>query len=457
MNADVIVVGSGQAGVPLATRLARAGRSVLLVERAQLGGTCINYGCTPTKTMVASARAAHVARTAARLGVRVEDVHVDLAAVVERKEAVVARWRAGVAKRVDAEHPRLRLVRGTARFVGEREIDVGGERHRGEVVILNVGTRPRVPSIAGLDEVPWLDNHRVMELRELPRRLVVLGGGYIGCELGQMFRRFGAEVTILDHHRHLISSADPDVSAAIEGVFRDEGIDLRLGARVERVAAAGPGQLTVTCADGAAVHGSHLLVAVGRVPNTSDLGCDQGGIARDDNGFITVDDGYRTSARGTFAVGDVTGGPQFTHTSWDDHRRLFNQLLGRPTRARSDRFVPWTVFTDPQIAHVGLTETEARARGTPYELATMPFGDIARAIETDETAGVTKLIIDPADEHILGATIVGADAGELIHIFVPLVQARMSARPIVDAQFVHPTFAEGVQSLVMRLPRYALD
>jgi pyruvate/2-oxoglutarate dehydrogenase complex dihydrolipoamide dehydrogenase (E3) component len=457
MNVDVIVVGSGQAGVPLAVRLAQAGRSVMLIERASLGGTCVNYGCTPTKTMVASARAAHVARTSARLGVRVGDVRVDFGAVVARKDAVVERWRAGVQKRVDGARARLKLVRGAARFVGEREIEVGGERHRAETVILNVGARPRVPAIPGLGELPWLDNHRAMDLRELPRHLIVLGGGYIGCELGQMFRRFGADVTLVDHHQHILAGNDPDVSAAIEGAFRAEGIALQLGAAVDRVAGDGRGGIAVHAADGSELRGSHLLVAVGRVPNTDDLGCDAGGIKRDERGAIVVDDHYRTSAAGTFAVGDVTGGPQFTHTSWDDHRRLYDALLGRPSRPRSDRVVPWTVFTDPQVAHVGLSETEARRRGVAYEIATMPFGDIARAIETDETAGTMKLIIDARDERILGATIVGADAGELIHIFVPLVQARMSARPIVDAEFVHPTFAEGVQSLVMRLPRYALD
>ena len=457
MNVDVIIIGSGQAGIPLATRLAHAGRRVILVERALLGGTCINYGCTPTKTMVASARAAHVARTGARLGVHTSEPRVDLAAVVARKDAVVARWRQGIAARLDGAGERLRLVHGAARFVGAREIAVGGERHRADTVVINVGGRARAPAIAGLADVPWLDNHRLMELRELPRRLIVLGGGYIGCEFGQMFRRFGAGVTIVEHHPRLLSNQDPDVSAALEGVFRSEGLELVLGAAVERVASAGAGALIVHTGDGRAIEGSHLLVAVGRVPNTDDLGCDAAGVALDKRGFVTVDDHYRTSAPGTYALGDVTGGPQFTHTSWDDHRRLYDLLLGRPSRARSDRIVPSTVFTDPQIAQAGLTETEARARGVPVEVATMPFGDVARAIETDETAGIMKILIDPRDEHIVGVTLVGADAGELLHIFVPLMEARLTARSIASAEFVHPTFAEGVQSLVMRLPRYALD
>ena len=245
------------------------------------------------------------------------------------------------------------------------------------------------------------------------------------------------------------------MSASLESVFRGEGIDLRQDVEVQRVAPAGD-ELVLQC-DGQEVRGSHLLVAVGRRANTDDLGCATAGVALDRRGSVIVDDRYRTSTPGVYAVGDVIGGPQFTHSSWDDHRLLFDLLLGRGTRGRADRIVPYTVFTDPQVGHVGLHESEARARGMNVEVASLPFGQIARAIENDETAGVMKVLIDPLDERILGATLVGADAGELIHIFVPLIQAGSSARPIVDAEFVHPTFAEGVQTLVMSLPRYALD
>jgi pyruvate/2-oxoglutarate dehydrogenase complex dihydrolipoamide dehydrogenase (E3) component len=455
MTVDVLIIGSGQAGVPLAVRLANSGRRVALVERALLGGTCTNYGCTPTKTMIASARAAHVARTAARLGVHTGEVRVDFAAVVARKNAVVKDWREGVARRLAGARERLRVIEGPARFVGAREVEVAGQRYSADTVIINTGARPAMPPIPGLEAVPWLDNHRAMDLEELPRHLLVLGGGSIGCELGQMFRRFGSAVTIVDHSRRLLAIEDPDVTAALEGVFRAEGIELRQGVAVQRVARAGD-ELTLHF-DGQEVRGSHLLVAVGRRANTDDLGCDAAGIALDKRGYVIVDDRYRTSTPGVYAVGDVTGGPQFTHSSWDDHRLLFDLLLGRGTRGRPDRIVPYTVFTDPQVGHVGLHESEARARGMKVEVASMPFGQIARAIESDERAGVMKVLIDPADERLLGATLVGADAGELIHIFIPLIQAGSSARSIVDAEFVHPTFAEGVQTLVMSLPRYALD
>jgi pyruvate/2-oxoglutarate dehydrogenase complex dihydrolipoamide dehydrogenase (E3) component len=456
MDLDVIVIGSGQAGVPLATRLARGGKKVLLAERADLGGTCTNTGCTPTKTLVASARAAHVARTAARLGVQVEAVQVDFPAVIARKDAIVRTWQEGVARRIADAAPNLRLVRGHARLVGERTVEVAGERHRAAVVILNLGARPVEPPIRGLRDVPWLDNRRVMELHALPSHLVVVGGGYIGCEFAQLYRRFGAAVTIVEPGPHLLGQGDPETSDAIEGVFRQEGISLLLRARVEEVSGAA-GRISVRLAGGAAIDGSHLLVATGRRPNTDDLGSDAAGVELDGRGFVRVDDHYATTAKGIYAVGDCTGGPQFTHSAWDDHRLLFDVLAGRPGRGRKDRLIPHTAYTDPQCAGVGLTEREAKAKGVAYEVATMPFDQVARAIETGEKAGVLKILLDPATERILGASIVGAEAGELIHVFAALMQAGAKARAIVDMEAVHPSFAEGVQSVVMTLPRYALS
>lgn len=455
MPQDVIVVGSGQAGVPLAARLAASGKRVLLVERGAMGGTCVNTGCTPTKTLIASARAAHVARTAGRLGVRTGEVRVDLAAVVDRKEAIVRRWREGVEARLAAAGDRLEVLRGHARFVGDRTIEVGGRRERAETVVVNAGARPAVPTLPGLDGVPWLDNRRALELREAPGHLVVLGGGYIGCELGQAFRRFGSRVTIVDHNPRLLAREDEDVSAALEEAFRREGIELALGAELESVSG-GPGAVALRLRGGEEIRGTHLLVATGRRPNADDLGCEAAGIALDPKGFVVVDDRYRTSAPGVFAVGDVTGGPMFTHTSWDDHRLLFDLLTGRGTAGRASRTVPYAVFTDPQVAGVGLSERAARARGVEHEVARMPFGNVARAIEVDETAGTMKLLVDPRSERILGAFLVGAEAAELIHVFVALFRAGATARAVVDAEFVHPTFAEGLQSLAMRLPRYAL-
>jgi len=455
MDVDAIVIGSGQAGVPLAARLATSGRQTVLVERSRLGGTCINYGCTPTKTMVASARAAHVARTAGRLGVHSEPVRIDLPAIVARKDAMVRQWREGVEGRLAAAGERLRVLNGHGRFTGEREIEVAGTRYRGEIVVINTGVRPAAPDVEGLAALPWLDNRRIMELTELPGHLIVLGGGYIGCEFAQMFRRFGSAVTVVQRGPHLLDREDPEVSEALEGVFRSEGIELVLGGQVRRAAAKQRDLVIVL--DGRKIAGSHILAAVGRRPNTDDLGCERGNVALDAKGFVKVDDQYRTSAKGVYAVGDVTGGPQFTHTSWDDHRILFDLLMGRSARSRSGRVIPSVVFTDPQVASVGLNEREAKARGLRHEVARLPFSSIARAVETDETAGILKLIIDPDSERILGASVVGAEGGELIHAFAALMQAGATARAIVDVEIAHPTFAEGLQSVAMRLPRYALS
>jgi pyruvate/2-oxoglutarate dehydrogenase complex dihydrolipoamide dehydrogenase (E3) component len=455
MDVDVIVIGAGQAGDPLAKRFAASGKDVLLVERSLIGGTCINYGCTPSKTMIASARAAHVARTAGRLGVHAGEVQVDLAAVVDRKDAVVREYRTRLEGALAKIGPRLRVVHGHARFVSEREIEVAGARHRAETVILDVGARAVVPRLPGIEDVPWLDNVRAMDLRELPGHLLVLGGGYIGCELGQAFRRFGARVTVVDHNRHLLAREDEEVSTSLEAVFRADGIGLELGVEVEAVSGSRDG-VTLRLRGGRELRGTHLLVATGRRPNTDDLGCEAAGIRLDPKGFIIVDDRYRTSARGVYAVGDVAGGPQFTHSTWDDHRLLFDLLTGRGTRGRSDRIIPYTVFTDPQVARVGLSERAARAQGVAHEVARMDFAEIARARETDEQAGLLKVLVDPGNERILGATIMGAEAGELIHVFAVLMRAGITARPIVEGEFIHPTFSEGLQSLVLRLPRYAL-
>ena len=453
---DLIIIGSGQAGVPLATRMAAAGKRVLVVERGHAGGTCVNIGCTPTKTLVASARAAHVARTAGRLGVRVADVQVDFPAVMARKDGMVRRWREGVEKHLGGAGEQLELVRGHARFVAPHRIQVGDRYFEAEQVVINVGARPAVPAIAGLGDVPYLTSTSLLALKQLPPHLVIVGAGYIACEMGQMFRRFGAEVTLVAPSPRILAREESALSEALGGVFRAEGIRLQLGQAVVS-ASVSAGDVGLSLKDGTTVSGSHLLLATGRTPNTDDLGCDAAGLGLDAQGCLVVDELYQTSQSGVYAVGDCTPGPQFTHVAWDDHRVLFDVLMARPARPRTQRLVPYTVFTDPQVAGVGLTAEAARKQGFEVETASMPFGSVARAIETDETAGVIEIVLDAKTERILGAFIVGVDAGELIHVFSTLMASGASARTIVDAEFVHPTFAEGLQSAVMRLPRYALS
>lgn len=455
-NPDLIIIGSGQAGVPLATRMAAAGKRVLVVERGHAGGTCVNIGCTPTKTLIASARAAHVARTAGRLGVRVSEVQVDFPAVMARKEGMVQRWRQGVEKRLAGASERLEFVRGHARFVAPHRIQVSNQSFEAEQLVVNVGARPTLPAIASLATVPYLTSTSLLALAQLPAHLVIVGAGYIACEMGQMFRRFGAEVTLVAPSQRILPREGGALSEALAGVFRSEGIRLQLGQAVLS-ASSSTAEVTLHLEDGTTVNGSHLLVATGRSPNTHDLGCDAGGLQLDAQGYLVVDGRYQTSQPGVYAVGDCTPGPQFTHVAWDDHRVLFDVLTGRNARPREQRLVPYTVFTDPQVAGVGLTAEVARKQGFEVETASMPFGSVARAIETDETAGVIEVVLDAKTERVLGAFIVGVDAGELIHVFSTLMQSGATARALVDAEFVHPTFAEGLQSAVMRLPRYALS
>jgi pyruvate/2-oxoglutarate dehydrogenase complex dihydrolipoamide dehydrogenase (E3) component len=453
VQTDILIIGSGQAGVPLATRLVKDGKRVTLVERGQPGGTCVNTGCTPTKTLLASAHAAHGARTAARLGVHVRDVTVDFAEVIARKDRTVAQWRAGVKKRIEGAAPGLTFVKGHARFVAERTVEVNGERYQAAQVVIDVGGRPKAPSVKGLSDVPWLDNHRLMDLRTLPSHLVVLGGGYVGCEFAQMFLRFGSKVTLVHQGEPLLLNEDRDISDALETALQEEGMTRVGNAQVTSASKTETG-VQLQLADGRKVEGSHLLVATGRQPNTDDLGCEVAGISLDPHGAIRIDEHYRTSAPGVFAVGDCTPEPKFTHVAWDDFRLLLEILRGKPSRDRTQRLIPYTLFTEPQLASVGLKEHEAVAKGIPHEVARYPFSSVARAIENDLRPGLIKVLVDPNTEHLLGASIVGAEAGELLHVFFALMQAKASARNLVDMQCIHPTYAEGLQSTLMTLPRF---
>ena len=460
-ESDVLIVGSGQAAKPLATRLARAGRRVVLFEAVALGGTCINTGCTPTKTMIASARAAHVARTAARLGVHVRAVEVDLAQVVDRKDAVVgARTRAS-RPRLAAAGERLR-ARAPARAIRRQADGRGGRR-----AVPRAGrssstwARDRPPRRSqGLDTVPWLDNASLMALRRVPEHLVVVGGGYVGCEMGQMFRRFGARVTIVHSGEHLLSREDADIAAALEGVFRAEGIDAgaallghRGRARRRRRRRCG----SPTAARSAARTCSSRSVAA-RTPTRSAARPAACASMRAATSWPTST--TRRAPRACTPWATSLGGPQFTHTSWDDHRRLFDILMKPDVPRQAAERAPHSVLRvhrSRRWPRSGLNEKSARARGIAYQVATMPMADVARAFEVDEKAGLMKVLVDPSAERILGASIVGAEAGELIHVFISLMQAGASPRAIVDAEFIHPTFSEGLQTLVMKLPRYALS
>ena len=456
---DAIVLGTGQGGQPLAIALAKAGWRVAVIERDAVGGSCVNFGCTPTKTMVASARTAYLARRAADFGVSTGPVEVDLAAVRRRKERVVTSFRSGIERGLERTEG-VELVRGHGRFAGPKEVAVdlaaGGERRlRSEHLFVNTGTRAAVPPLAGLSSVPFLDNTTIMELEAVPAHLLVLGGGYVGLEFGQMFRRFGSEVTIVQRATQLLPREDRDVADAIREILHEDGIEVLLQAEAQRVEGGeGALRLEVTAPEGPRLlRGSHLLVAAGRTPNTDDLGLAAAGIEADRGGFIRVDARLATSVDGVYALGDVNGGPAFTHISYDDFRILRENLLHGGDATTEGRLVPYTVFIDPQLGRVGMTEAEAGRTGRSIAVASLPMTRVARAIEMDETRGFMKAIVDADTQQILGCAILGVEGGEVMSVLQAAMMGGLAYPAIRDAVFAHPTLSESLNNLFMSLDR----
>lgn len=455
---DAIIIGAGQAGPPLAQALAGAGRKTALVERALVGGTCINYGCTPTKTMVASARVAYLARRAANYGVGTGSVSVDMGRVRERKRAMVESFRSGSQSGLENK-PHLSLLFGEARFAAADRLAVklsdGTERElRSQLILINTGCRPARPPIPGLDAVPWLDSTSIMELDAVPRHLLILGGGYIGLEFGQMFRRFGSDVTIVQRGKQLLAREDDDVAEAVAKILVEDGCDVRRSCEALRVEldADGAIRLAVRGPSGEeTLVGSHLLCAAGRVPNTEALNLAAAGVQLDRSGYIRVNERLETGVPGIYALGDVKGGPAFTHVSYDDYRVLRAQLLHGKSRSVQGRLIPNTVFIDPQLARVGLSESEARAAGKKYRVARMPMDYSARAVELDESRGFMKAIVDAESGQILGFTVLGVEGGELMAA-VQLAMLGQVPYPVLrDAIFAHPTLAESLNTLFSML------
>ncbi|RME98695.1 MAG: mercuric reductase, partial [Chloroflexi bacterium] len=385
---DAIIIGSGQGGGPLAHKLADLNWTVAFIEKDHLGGSCVNYGCTPTKTMLASARLAHYARRAPEFGVQTGPVAVNLAQVVARKDKLVQEWRQGQNGHAESR-PSLDLYRGHGRFTGPHTVEVNGEELTGDHIFINTGTRPRIIPIPGLDSVDYLTNRNLMDLTETPEHLIILGGNYLGLEFGQMYRRFGSRVTVIEIMDQLIPREDPDVAAALQEALEAEGLVFHLGTQAARVAKSGGGiEVTLQHGDDSTetITGSHLLMSIGRTPNTDDLGLEAAGITAE-RGFIIVNDRLETNVPGVWALGDVKGGPAFTHVAYDDHLVIFDNLIHGKNRTIANRLVPYALFTDPELGRVGLTETEARAAGYKLKVGKIPMSWVARAIERDETAG----------------------------------------------------------------------
>ena len=451
---DAIVIGTGQGGKPLAQAFARAGRPVAIIEREHVGGSCVNVGCTPTKTMVASARVAYLARRAAEFGVRTGPVSVDQTVVRKRKRDIVESFSGGNRRGLESTDG-LDLVMGEASFTGPNELEVRGETRRltADTIFINTGLRPEVPDIPGLDTVDYLDSTSVMELGEVPEHLIVLGGGYIGLEFGQMFRRFGAEVTVVQRGPRLMPREDEDVSEEIAAILREEGLEILVESRPVRASGADGGvELELEGPGGArTLGGSHLLVATGRRPNTDGLNLEAAGVEVDGRGFIPVDERLETNVPGIYAMGDVNGGPAFTHISYDDYRLLAANLLDGGDLTTEGRLVPYTLYTDPQLGRVGLTEREARDRGLDFQVAKMPMTHVARALESDESRGFMKAIVDSASGRILGCAVLGMEGGELMSMIQIAMMGDLPYTALRDAIFAHPALAESLNNLFSKL------
>ena len=451
---DVLIIGGGQAGIPLSHALARAGKRVALAEREHLGGSCVNFGCTPTKAAIASARLAHLARRGAEFGLKIPSVEVDFRAVVERARQISAasrqRLEAGFAS---SSNPKL--LRGHARLDGREgnafrvRLEIGPVT--AEQVVLNTGTRTAIPPIDGLKEVKVIDAENWLELTELPAHLAIIGGGAIGLEMAQFYRRMGSRVTVIEHSGQIAGHEDNDVADAMQKILAAEGIEFRLKRSVTRVEPGRDG-ITVRFGEGgsSSLVASHLFIAVGRQPNTDALGLDTVGVAVSPRGIIEANERLQTNVRGVWAAGDIRGGPQFTHTSWDDHRVLLSQMAGDGTRT-TRRVVPYAIFTDPELGRVGMSESEARRAGHEIKIGRFDMARNGKAAEIGETQGFIKLVIDARSRLILGAAVLASDGAELVHSYIDVMNARAPYTVIGDAIHIHPTLAEAVQSAALAI------
>jgi pyruvate/2-oxoglutarate dehydrogenase complex dihydrolipoamide dehydrogenase (E3) component len=449
---DVLIVGGGQAGIPLAYKLAAEGTSVALAERRDLGGSCVNFGCTPTKAVIASSRVAHQARRAGEYGLEIPEVRVDFPAVLRRAKEIVELKRGGLDKGLeDAENPTL--IRGHARFEGREDggfrLRVGDEPVLARQVVLDTGTRTLLPPIEGLDDVDYIESGNWLEKTVLPESLAVIGGSYIGLEMAQFYNRMGSSVTVVvGRSDHVAPREDDDVTEALHAILAEEGVEFVFCERAESVARDDDGlTLTLDGEDPTELHVSQLFVATGRRPNTDDLGLENIGMETD-RGIIEVDERLATPVEGVWAAGDIRGGPMFTHTSWDDHRILLSQMAGDGSRT-TERVVPYAIFTDPELGRVGMTEREAREAG--YEVEVMTFDmqqEKGKAREIGENKGLIKVVADATDRHILGAAVLTAEGAELVHTYIDLMNAGATLDVLQNAVHIHPTIAEDIQSVV---------
>lgn len=454
---DAIVVGSGQGGTPLSKKLAQAGWKTALVEMKFIGGTCVNNGCTPTKTMIASAKAAYTIANAKSLGVNTAEYEVDLETITARAKKVVESFRDGARKGLEATN-NLTLLFGKATFIDKKKLEVELKDGPKEVItadkiFIDIGGRPTIPDLAGLEDVSYLTSITILELKSVPTHLLIVGGGYVGLEFGQMYRRFGSEVTILEHHQRLLPKEDDDIEQIVSDLLKQEGIRIETGADLLKVEKLNHAlSVAVRFNDKEErIECSHILIAAGRTPNTDILNTSAAGINTDEKGFITVNEKLETSVEGIYAIGDVNGGPAFTHISYNDYIILINNLLRNKNVSTAGRITPYCMFTDPQLGRVGMTETQAREKGLNIKVAKLPMARVARALETGDTRGVLKAIVDAETGKILGAAIVGEEGGEIMSILQMAMAGGINYKDIADMIFAHPLYAEALNNLFMGL------
>ncbi len=450
---DAIVIGSGQGGIPMAKYLAEKEMQTALIEEKHIGGTCINTGCTPTKTMVASAKSALEARRAKEYGVHISDVSVDLKEVIARKNDVVNSFREGQYESLTGTN-HLDLIEGKARFTDKKTIIVvlndGGERLlKADKIFINTGARTLVPPIDGLDQIEWYDNRTIMELDGVPSHLLVIGGGYIGLEFGQMFHRFGSKVTVFHSGERILDIEDEDISEEMLKILEGEGLNIITNCKINNIKREGDEVILSGEGGGLSedIRCSHVLLAVGRVPNTDDLDLKKTGVETDDKGYVQVNERLETSVEGIYAIGDVKGGPQFTHVSYNDYVVLKKNLFEDGNVSTDDRILTYTVFTDPQLGRVGLNEQQAKDQNIAYQVAKMPMESVARAYETSHTQGFMKALIDKKTGAILGASILGMEGGEIASALLLAMMGGVTAQQIRDMAIAHPTLMESLNNL----------
>ncbi|RDC63436.1 mercuric reductase [Adhaeribacter pallidiroseus] len=456
---DAVIIGSGQGGTPLAKKLAQAGWKTALIERRFIGGTCVNDGCTPTKTMIASAKVAYTVAQAAKWGVEVPEYHLNLPAIIHRKTEVVHFFRNGSQQGLE-KTPNLTVIFGEAYFTGNKQIHVnlkegGSLIITADQIFIDAGTRPKVPDIPGLAEVGYFDSTTILDFTELPPHLVILGSNYIGLEFGQMYRRFGSQVTILEHNEQFLKREDEDVAAEVRQFLEKEEIQILTQTEVTcvtrhkkdiQLSVSSKGQVTE-------ITGSHILVATGRKPNTDTLNLEAAGVEVDSKGYIVVNEKLETTAPGIYALGDITGGPKFTHIAYNDYVILYHNLLEQQNSTTKNRLVPYCLFTDPQVGRVGITEKEARQQGLNVKVAKLPMASVARAIETGDTRGLLKAVVDAETNQIIGVAVVGQEGGEIMSVLQMAMLGKIDYKQMKEMVFAHPLYAESLNNLFLTLDK----